>query len=130
LQEALMLSEKHLPLEQKLRQARREGLIRSEYLGHQIEEAERAEVISKAEAAELRVYHEKVRFLMSVDDFSPDEIGRPGHNTDNPAVPEMAHEDAPVVPVSDEPQPKKAARTKTAKKSAKKAGRKKSATTS
>ncbi len=76
LQEALELSERHLPMEKKLKQAQREGLISSEYLGHQIDEAERAEVISKAEAAELRDYHEKVQFLMSVDDFAPDELGR------------------------------------------------------
>jgi len=74
LQEALELSEKHLPLEKKLKQARREGLIKSEYLGHQIDEAERAEIISKPEAAALRDYHEKVQFLMSVDDFAPDEM--------------------------------------------------------
>ncbi|MDH3440369.1 MAG: DUF1974 domain-containing protein, partial [Gammaproteobacteria bacterium] len=74
LQEALELSEQHLPLEKKLKQAHREGLIAGEYLGHQIDEAERAEVISKKEAAALRDYHEKVEFLMSVDDFAPDEI--------------------------------------------------------
>tara|TARA_B100000676_G_C17625013_1_gene603648 strand:+ start:7 stop:585 length:579 start_codon:yes stop_codon:yes gene_type:complete len=75
LQEALELSEKHLPLEKKLKQAHREGLIKSEYLGHQIDEAKRAEVISTSEAAALRDYHEKVQFLMSVDDFAPDMMG-------------------------------------------------------
>jgi len=76
LQEALELSEKFLPLEKKLKQARREGLIQAEYLGHQIDEAERAEVVSRSEAADLRDYHEKVQYLMSVDDFAPEEIGR------------------------------------------------------
>jgi acyl-CoA dehydrogenase len=76
LQEALEMSERFQPLEVKLRQARKEGLIRSEYLGHQIEEAERAEVIGKSEAADLRDYHEKVQHLMSVDDFAADELSR------------------------------------------------------
>jgi acyl-CoA dehydrogenase len=78
LQEALQLSETLAPLEQRLRQARKEGLIRAEYLGHQIEEAANAEVITEDEAARLRSYHEKLRDLMAVDDFPADEIGRAG----------------------------------------------------
>jgi len=58
------------------KQARREGLITGEYLGHQIDEAGRAGVISKKEAEALRDYHEKVELLLSVDDFASDEIGR------------------------------------------------------
>ena len=75
LQEALEMSEQFLPLEKKLRQARKEGLIQSEYLGHQIAEAENAEVISAQEAADIRTYHEKVQYLLSVDDFDPKEMG-------------------------------------------------------
>ena len=75
LQEALELSEKFLPLEIKLKQAHREGLIRGEYLDHQIDEAERAEIISATEAANLRDYNGKLQFLMSVDDFAPEEFG-------------------------------------------------------
>src|SRR5690606_3650306 len=56
LQEALSLSETVAPLELRLRQARKEGLIQAEYLGHQIEEAATAEVISEDEAARLRSY--------------------------------------------------------------------------
>ena len=78
LQEALSLSESVAPLEQRLRQARKEGLIRAEYLGHQIDEAATAEVISADEAARLRSYHEKLLNLMAVDDFASDEIGRTG----------------------------------------------------
>ena len=44
--------------------------------GLQIDEAAHAGVISKKEAAELREYHDKVRALLAVDDFAPDEIGR------------------------------------------------------
>ena len=76
LQEALELSEALEPLEIKLRQAHREGLLDSEYLGHQIDEAESAEVITANEAARLRDYHRKVFELLSVDDFAPEEIGR------------------------------------------------------
>jgi len=78
LQEALELSEQMAPLERKLRQSQKEGLIQSDYLGHQIDEAEQAEVISKSEANELRNYHEKVLNLLAVDDFAPDEIARAG----------------------------------------------------
>lgn len=76
LQEALLLSEKLAPLERRLRQAFKEGLIPSEYLGFQIEEGEREGVIDASEAAELRDYHHKVLELMAVDDFAAEELGR------------------------------------------------------
>lgn len=111
LQEALELSEEHLPLERKLHQARKEGLITSEYLGYQIEEAETAEIINAAEAAALRDYHEKVEFLMSVDDFSPDEIGRIPMS----AVNERLAEDTPAKkPVAKKKKKKKTAAKKAA----------------
>ncbi len=76
LQEALELAEKMAPMERRLRQAQKEGLIRSDYLGTQIDEAARAEVISKKEAGELREYHDKVSALLAVDDFAPEELAR------------------------------------------------------
>ncbi|HEX7063397.1 MAG TPA: acyl-CoA dehydrogenase [Woeseiaceae bacterium] len=76
LQEALILSEQLAPLEKRLHQARKEGLIRSEYLGHQIAEAQAAEVIDADEAAQLSDYHAKVLAIQAVNDFAPDEIGR------------------------------------------------------
>jgi acyl-CoA dehydrogenase len=76
LQEALELSEKLAPMERRLRQANREGLISSGILGSQIEEAEHAGVINKKEARELRDYHEKVTALLAVDDFAAEELGR------------------------------------------------------
>ena len=76
LQEALELAKEHAPLEKRLRQASKEGLIASEYLGLQIDEAEKAQVISKAEANSLRDYHEKVSALLDVDDFAPDAFKR------------------------------------------------------
>jgi len=81
LQEALELAEKFAPMERRLKQAQREGLIRSDYLGEQIEEAGQAGVISKKEAEALRDYHDKVRALLAVDDFAPDELGRPDVTT-------------------------------------------------
>jgi acyl-CoA dehydrogenase len=76
LQEALELVGEVAPLEKRLRQARKEGLIEAEYIGLQIGEAEKAQVISKAEARTLRNYHEKVFELLSVDDFTTEELAR------------------------------------------------------
>ena len=47
-----------------------------DYVVAQIEEGEKAQVISKAESRTLRNYHEKVLALLDVDDFSPDELAR------------------------------------------------------
>jgi len=76
LQEALELSEKYSPMERRLRQAEREGLIHPGALGGQIDEAEHAGVINKKEAAELRDYHGKVSAMLAVDDFSSEELAR------------------------------------------------------
>jgi len=107
LQRALELSEELAPLETKLRQARKEGLLRSDYFGHQIDEAEQAEVISKAEAARLHDFHEQVRELLAVDDFAGHEIGRA-------RLPDSPRDDEPAVARS------AAARKKTKKKTSKK----------
>ena len=64
------------PLEEKLKQARKEGLVASDYLGHQIEEAAKAEVVDGPEAEQLRDYLAKVEAILAVDDFAPDQIGR------------------------------------------------------
>lgn len=118
LQEALQLSEEMAPLEKKLKQARKEGLIQSEYLGHQIDEAANAEIISDVEAAAMRDYLQKVEHLLSVDDFSPDELGRSGANEANPSVAKM---------VSETVAPVRTTVKKTGAKKAKKTTRKKSA---
>jgi len=81
LQEALELAEQMAPLERRLRQAQKEGLIKSDYLGMQIEEAERAEIVNSKEAKALRVYHDKVTALLAVDDFAPEELSRAGAAT-------------------------------------------------
>ena len=112
LQEALELSEQYAPMEQKLRQARKEGLIHSEYLGHQIDEAERAEVITKTESAALREYHDKVMHLLAVDDFPADEFRR------TQPAPETE-------PAPSKPAPRKRAAKKKTAAAAKQATRKK-----
>jgi acyl-CoA dehydrogenase len=82
LQEALVLAEANEPLEKRLRQAHKDGRIRSEYLGTQIDEALHAQIIDSGEASALREYHEKVSELLSVDDFAPEELGR--HQSEPP----------------------------------------------
>ena len=84
LQDALELSVELGPLEGRLRQARKEGLITSDYLGEQIDQALAAEVIGEAEATQLRDYHEKATALMAVDDFDPAELGRKQATSNNP----------------------------------------------
>ena len=119
LQEALELAREHRPLEKRLRQARKEGLIDSDYLGLQIDEAEKAQVISKAEANSLRDYHEKVSALLDVDDFAPEEmVGRPADSAPPPAEKPPKKKTSKKVPAA-----KKKAATK------KKASKKKSAET-
>jgi acyl-CoA dehydrogenase len=132
LQEALALSEKVAPLEKKLKQARREGLIKAEYLGHQIDEAESAEIINAAETRKLRDFHHKVLHLLSVDDFAPEELVRSGTKSE-PAAASVAEPAPPPVAkkVPAKAKPKKTAAKKTSKKkppkraAAKKSSRKK-----
>ena len=76
LQEALELTIKYENIEKRLKQAKKEGLLKSDYLGNQIIEAEKAQVISKAESRNMRAYHEKVMAILAVDDFAPEELSR------------------------------------------------------
>jgi acyl-CoA dehydrogenase len=64
------------PLERRLRQAQKEGLIQSECLGLQIDEAARAQVINRKEADALRDFDNKVLALLAVDDFAPEDLIR------------------------------------------------------
>jgi len=114
LQEALELARENEPLEKRLRQAHREGLIRAEYLGLQIGEAEKAQVVSKAEANSLRDYYDKVFALLAVDDFPKDGLL---HRT---APEPVADVDVPVqTPSAKKPAAKKpAAKKNTSRKKA------------
>jgi acyl-CoA dehydrogenase len=120
LEEALQLGIELAPLERRLRQARKEGLIGAEYLGQQIEEAANAEVIDKEEAAKLQDYHDKVFGLLAVDDFAPEELRRTG------GEPAESAESASPKPVKKAAKRKQAPRRKVAKKKA--AGKPKSDT--
>jgi len=85
LQQALEAAKEYEPIERRLRHARKEGLLSSDYIGDQIPEAEKAQVISKAEARNMRTYHEKVLALLDVDDFAPEELTRNPINKPGPA---------------------------------------------
>jgi acyl-CoA dehydrogenase len=115
LQEALELSEKVAPLERRLRQALKEGLINAEYLGDQIGEADHAGVISKREASELQNYHDKVVSLLAVDDFAPGELIR--STSDTTPAPNTAKKTAPRKKSASK---KKAGKKKASKKKANK----------
>ena len=115
LQDVLELAKEHEPLERRLRQARKEGLITADYLGLQIGEAEKAQVISKAEANSLRDYHDKLAALLDVDDFAPgDFLHRPAAEADTEKpVPATA---PPKSTENKATKKKKASKKKTAKK--------------
>lgn len=76
LEEALMISEELAPIEEKLKQAHKEGHIKSEYLPHQIQEAQKCGILKDKEAIKMKEYHKKVFELLSVDDFDQKELGR------------------------------------------------------
>ena len=124
LQEALLLSKEYEPVERRLRQARKEGLIASDYLGLQIDEAEKGQVISKAEARSLRAYHDKVASLLDVDDFAPEELARTSSakQAERPTVKKATKKKAVRKKAVTRKQAKKktSARKSSAKKSAKK----------
>ena len=118
LQEALELAEKFSPMERRLRQAQKEGLIQSDYLGDQIAEAGRAGVIGKAEAAELHEYHAKVAALLAVDDFASEELCRTGASTEV-AAPRATGADSPGNKATKKARKKAAPRKKTVRKKTK-----------
>jgi len=76
LQQALEMAESLVPLEQRLKDAVRSGLIESEHPLEQIELAERQGILNGAEAEQLRRYDALVMEITGVDDFDPGEIGR------------------------------------------------------
>ncbi len=121
LQQALELSIEFAPLEKRLRQARKEGLISADYLGLQITEAEKAQVISKAEANGLRDYHEKVSALLDVDEFPHDEFLHRGSGPAPADPPQKPAKKATKNKAAKKPAAKKAARKKSSKKKTAKA---------
>ena len=114
LQEALELTKEHEPVERRLRQAYKERLLSSDYLGDQIGEGEKAQVISKAEARNMRVYHEKVLALLAVDDFAPDELIRRPASESEPRAAQPALKKATKKATRKKPAHKKKASKKKA----------------
>ncbi|MEL7536321.1 MAG: acyl-CoA dehydrogenase [Pseudomonadota bacterium] len=78
LQEALQMAHDLAPLQRRLRELRKDGVIDAEYLPLQVEAARAGEHITAEDADKLLAYHEKVMALINVDDFDPVELGRAG----------------------------------------------------
>ena len=76
LQKALELAERVKPVERKIFDARRAGRLKSGDVPGQIDEAERAGIISVDEAALLREFDREVMTLTGVDDFDRTELAR------------------------------------------------------
>lgn len=91
LQRGLVRAEALLPIEQRIREAIRSGLITEEHPLEQIESAERQGIINGAEADQMRRFDELVMEITAVDDFEPDEIGRVPRQQPPPAAPEDSH---------------------------------------
>ncbi len=76
LQEALELSEETILIEAKLKQAKKDGIITSNYLGHQIEQAELHGILKSDEIKKMTDLYNMVSEILSVDDFGPNEFGK------------------------------------------------------
>ena len=74
LQAALEMADEVKPLESKLREARKSGQISGGTLSTRITEAQEAGILSAAEASELQAFDEAVMALLTVDEFTPDEL--------------------------------------------------------
>jgi acyl-CoA dehydrogenase len=77
LQAALEKAESLVPLDQRIRDAVRSGLIRDEHPLEQIEAAEQQGILNASEADQLRRFDALVMEIVSVDDFDPEDVGRP-----------------------------------------------------
>jgi acyl-CoA dehydrogenase len=81
LQRALERAEALVPLEQRVRDAVRSGLIAQDHPLEQIESAERQGILNANEAEQLRRQDALVMDITGVDDFDPADIGRtPEHS--------------------------------------------------
>lgn len=76
LQRALEAAEALVPLEQRLRDALRNGLVREEHPLEQIDSAERQGIFNASEAEQMRRQDALVMEIIGVDDFAPDALGR------------------------------------------------------
>lgn len=77
LQRALEMAELLVPVERRLRDAVRNGLINSAWHPlKQIESAEDQGILNSAEAEQMRNFDALVMDIIGVDDFDPQELGR------------------------------------------------------
>jgi acyl-CoA dehydrogenase len=76
LQRALERAEALVPLEQRLRDAVKSGLVKEEHPLEQIESAERQGILNASEADQLRRYDALVMDITGVDDFDPADLAR------------------------------------------------------
>ncbi len=75
LEQALEMAVKVEPIEKRIRRAIKEKRIAGSTVEDQIDDAEKAEIIGKEEAATLREFTALVFEIISVDDFEPHELG-------------------------------------------------------
>lgn len=75
LQEALELTEVVKPLERKVFDARKSGVVTAEDTPSQINQAEEKGILTAEEATQLRDFDDKVMTLIAVDDFTADALG-------------------------------------------------------
>ncbi|MGI9329347.1 MAG: acyl-CoA dehydrogenase, partial [Gammaproteobacteria bacterium] len=75
LQHALVAAIEASPLQDKLRDARRAGLLKAQNPLAQIDEAQQGGVLTAAEAEQLRSLDAQVMNVVNVDDFDPAELG-------------------------------------------------------
>ena len=74
LQEALEATEAATPLANKVRDARRSGIVDADDPRIRIDQAESAGVLTADEAAKLKALDDQVMALIAVDDFSSEEL--------------------------------------------------------
>jgi hypothetical protein len=74
LQAALETSESLLPLQQRLREATKAGLLPPGDFHQHIEQAQQQDILSAAEAEQLRRFDATVLTLTAVDDFASVEL--------------------------------------------------------
>ncbi len=75
LDEALELAVAVEPLEKRLREAVKDGVIPEGDIDGQIDAAAKNDILTATEAQRLRDYNEKVMALIEVDDFEHEELG-------------------------------------------------------
>ena len=85
LQAALEMAVAVEPLERRIRQAEKDGVIKAENIPQQIDEAEAKGIIQTEEADQLRAFDQAAMALIAVDDFDASELGTQAARSNRPA---------------------------------------------